>query len=136
MSTIGVVSSVNGVITVEVIKSVTEVKVEVIKSVTEVTVEHVGIQGLKGDTGAPGDLTSRFETVSKNLLSWDFTISRTSGDIVSIIYTDGVSTIVKTFNYTTGDLTSIVLSGDTPAGIDLIKTLGYTAGNLTSVTYS
>jgi hypothetical protein len=77
-----------------------------------------------------------YETVSKNILSWNATLSYTSGDLTSISYTDGVSTIVKTFNYTTGDLTSIVLSGDTPAGIDLIKTLGYTAGNLTSVTYS
>lgn len=81
-------------------------------------------------------LGEAFETVSKNLRSWNATLNYTSGDLSSITYTDGVDTITKTFNYTSGDLTSIVLSGDTPAGIDLTKTLSYTSGDLTNITYS
>jgi hypothetical protein len=59
---------------------------------------------------------------------------------------DGIDTIVydlggglsitKTFNYTLGVLTSIVLSGDTPSGIELTKTFGYIGVDLTSVIYS
>ena len=85
---------------------------------------------------ASSGIQAAYETVSKNILSLDATLTYTSGDLTSISYTDGTNTIVKTFNYTSGDLTSIVLSGDTPAGIDLTKTLEYTTGNLTSVTYS
>jgi len=87
-------------------------------------------------SGGGGGLAETFETVSKNLKSWDGTFNYVEGALSSIVYTDGVDTITKTFNYTTGVLTSIVLSGDTPAGIDLTKTLGYTSGDLTSITYS
>ena len=49
----------------------------------------------------------------------------------------GGLSIVKTFNFDVdGILTSIVLSGDTPSGIDLTKTLNYTGDDLTSVEYS
>lgn len=77
-----------------------------------------------------------FESVSKNIKSWGYSLNYTGGNLTSIVYTDGVSTITKTLNYTSGDLTSIVLSGDTPAGIDLTKTLTYTSGDLTGVAYS
>jgi len=77
-----------------------------------------------------------FESVSKNIKSWDYTFNYTTGVLTSIVYTDGVSTITKTFNYTTGLITSIVLSGDTPAGIQLTKTLNYTGANLSGVAYS
>lgn len=83
-----------------------------------------------------GKLNETFETVSKNLKSWNNTFNYVSGTLSSIVYTDGVDTITKTFNYTGGVLTSIVLSGNTPAGINLTKTLGYTSGNLTLITYS
>jgi hypothetical protein len=77
-----------------------------------------------------------YETVSKNLDSWDAVLSYTSGDLTSITYSDGIFTIIKTFNYTVGELTSIVLSGDTPLQIDLTKTFTYLSGNLSEVTYS
>lgn len=89
-----------------------------------------------GDTIPAGLIGGYFETVSKNLKSWDYTLNYTSGDLTSIVYTDGVDTITKTLNYTSGDLTSIVLSGDTPSGIDLTKTLSYTSGDLTGIAYS
>lgn len=77
-----------------------------------------------------------FETVSKNLNSWDASFNYLSGQLSAINYTDGASTITKTFNYTGTQLTSIVLSGDTPLGINLTKTLSYTGSDLTSVSYS
>ena len=44
--------------------------------------------------------------------------------------------VVKTFNYVATVLTTIILSGDTPAGITLTKTLSYTGPDLTGVAYS
>lgn len=84
-----------------------------------------------------GALTESFETVSKNLRSFPYTLIYTSGVLTSIDYDlGGGLSILKTLNYTSGVLTSIVLSGDTPAGIDLTKTLTYTGGVLTGVSYS
>jgi len=83
-----------------------------------------------------GFIETNFETVSKNLKSWNATFNYVGGVLSSIAYTDGIDTITKTFNYTGGILTSIVLSGDTPSGIDLTKTLGFTSQDLTSITYS
>ena len=84
-----------------------------------------------------GSASDSFETVSKNLSSYDYTLNYTSGDITSIDYDlGGGNTITKTLNYTSGDITSIVLSGDTPGGIDLTKTLNYTGSDITSITYS
>jgi hypothetical protein len=77
-----------------------------------------------------------FESVSKNIKSWDYVLNYTVGVLTSIVYTSGIYTITKTLNYTTGTLTSLVLSGDTPSGITLTKTLNYTTGVLTSVAYS
>jgi hypothetical protein len=77
-----------------------------------------------------------FETVSKNLKAWNSTLAYSLGKLTTITYTEGPDTIVKTFNYTGDKLTSIVLSGDTPAGIDLTKTLTYTGDSLTGVAYT
>ena len=74
-----------------------------------------------------------FETVSKNLDASGAVLAYSSGNLASITYANGV---VKTLNYTGDTLTSVVLSGATPAGIDLTKTLTYTGDDLTGVTYS
>jgi hypothetical protein len=74
-----------------------------------------------------------FETVSKNLKAYDFTLNYTAGELTSVVYSNGVT---KTLSYTSGELTTITLSGSTPGGIDLIKTLTYTSGELTAVAYS
>lgn len=81
-----------------------------------------------------GGISNTFETVSANLSAYDATLNYNgSGDITSIVYSNGVT---KTFNYTGADITSIVLSGSTPDGIELTKTLSYTDGNVTGITYS
>jgi hypothetical protein len=75
-----------------------------------------------------------FETVSKNLPSSDAVYAYLpSGDLYTITYSNGV---VKTFNYTSNLLSSIVLSGTTPSGIELTKSLTYSVNDLVAVTYS
>jgi hypothetical protein len=78
-----------------------------------------------------------FETVSKNLKSYPYVITYDGNDIDYITYNlGGGDSIVKTFNYTLSVLTSVVLSGDTPSGMELTKTLIYTGDNLTGIEYS
>ena len=100
------------------------------------TINNQSILGSGNLTISGGSAAETFETVSKNIKSWDNTLNYTNSVLSSIVYTDGVDTIIKTLNYTNSVLISIVLSGDTPSGIDLTKTLGYTSGDLTSITYS
>jgi hypothetical protein len=110
----------------------------VVPSAVEVTAPITfGYKGDKGDKGDTGDSWQQsFETVSKNLINYPSALNYTGADLTSIDYTTGGGTITKTFGYTAGVLTSITLSGDTPAGIATTKTLGYTAGVLTSINYS
>ena len=77
-----------------------------------------------------------FESVSKNIKSYPSVLNYTGGILTSVVYTVPAGTITKTFNYTLGKLTSIVLSGDTPNGINLTKTLTYTGDSITVVGYS
>jgi hypothetical protein len=75
-----------------------------------------------------------FETVSKNLSATDATLNYTDGVLTSIVYTS--AGITKTLAYGPDGLATVTLSGATPGGIDLVKTFNYTGGNLTSFTYS
>lgn len=77
-----------------------------------------------------------FETVSKNLSSYNAAFNRTGDDLTSIVYTTDGGTITKTLTRTGENLSSIVLSGDTPGGIDLTKTFTRTGDDITSITYS
>lgn len=77
-----------------------------------------------------------FETVSKNIKAWNYSLNYAVSNLTSIVYTSGLDSITKTFNYIGPDVTSIVLSGSTPSGISLTKTLGYSLGKLTTITYS
>lgn len=82
-------------------------------------------------------LTQSFETINKNLSAYPAQLNyNQAGDLSTIVFTLPSGTITKTFNYTSGDLTSIVLSGSTPSGINLTKSFAYTNGNLTGVSYS
>jgi len=96
-----------------------------------------GLTGDKGDKGDPGEVEDSFETLSKNLKVYPYTLTYGVDGVDTIVYDlGGGLSITKTFNYTLGVLTSIVLSGDTPVDIDLTKTFHYTGVDLTSVTYS
>jgi hypothetical protein len=82
-------------------------------------------------------INNKFETVSKNLNSYPYVLVYGIYGLSTITYNlGGGNYIVKTFNYTLGVLTSIVLSGDIPSGIEHIKTFHYTGNDLTSITYS
>jgi hypothetical protein len=73
-----------------------------------------------------------FESVSKNIRSWNAVSSTTN----SISYSDGVSTIVKTITKPDAVTIVITLTGDTPAGIDLVKTITLNGANLPTWSYS
>lgn len=78
-----------------------------------------------------------FETVNHNLDAYPKTINYVSGVVTTITYTKpDLTTITKTFGYTAGKLTTVTLSGSTPADIDLTKTLVYSGDDLVSVSYS
>lgn len=81
-------------------------------------------------------LQEEFETVAKNLKSYPNARSYTGARLDSVTYTVPGGTIVKTLNYTGDKLTSIVLSENTPSGIELTKTLTWSGDNLTGVAYS
>jgi hypothetical protein len=102
----------------------------------------IGATGATGFTGATGpsgggSAADTFEVVSKNLAARDAAFAyNLSGQLSTITYTWDTNSVIKTFNYTDGKLTSIVLSGDTPSGIDLTKTFVYDADAIVQVTYS
>jgi hypothetical protein len=83
-------------------------------------------------TGGGGGADS-FETVNRNLDASDAAIAYSGDQISTITYANGV---VKTFSYGVDGLSTVVLSGSTPGGIDLTKTLTYSAGQLSGFTYS
>lgn len=91
-----------------------------------------GIQGEQGIQGPTGLFEASFESVSKNLKSWNV-VSSTSN---SLSYSDGVSTVVKTITKPNATTVILTLSGDTPAGIDLIKTITLNGSNLPTWVYS
>lgn len=100
-------------------------------------VAGTGIQITEQNYGFPvisKESADTFETVSKNLDASDATpVYDVSGNLTSIEYANGIT---KTLNYTGDNLTSVVLSGSTPSGIDLTKTLSYTGDILTGWAYS
>ena len=85
---------------------------------------------------ATGGVSETFESVLRNIKSYDCTVNYSSNKISTIVYTTGTGTITETVNYSGDVITSIVLSGDTPSGIDLTKSFNYTGTNITSFTYS
>lgn len=85
---------------------------------------------------ASGSAADSFESVSQNIGDWNKAFAYTGSDLTTITYTKLAETIVKTFNYSGGNLSTIVLSGDTPDGIPLTKTFAYSGENVSSITYS
>lgn len=82
-------------------------------------------------------LGDSFESVSKNLKAYPYTLNYTGGNLTTIVYNLGSGNfITKTLNYTTNQLTSVVLSGNLPSGIATTKTLTYSSGILSSISYS
>lgn len=111
------------------------------KTVSLIELDDVDISGLTKVNGkyvlGGGSSAETFESVSKNIQSYPYTLAYSSGDVSTITYDlGGGLEIVKTFGYTSGDVTSITLSGDTPSGIDLVKTITYSGGAVDNITYT
>ena len=104
--------------------------------------DNAGVMEVKDDGGnwvplGSGGGAETFETVSKNLKAYPYEIAYSGGNVSTITYDlGGGLEIVKTFGYTSGDVTSITLSGNTPVSIDLVKTISYVDGNVDTVSYS
>jgi len=86
--------------------------------------------------GSSDPVATTFETINQNLNSYPKQLGYTLGKLTAILYTVGSSSITKTLGYAGDTLETIVLSGDTPAGINLTKTLVYSSGDLVNVLYS
>jgi hypothetical protein len=96
--------------------------------------QWVEVGGLRNE-GSTSTAEETFETVSKNLKSFNFTLAYNGANKLSTLtYSNG---IIKTLSYNgSGQLSTVVLSGSTPAGISLTKTLTYTSGKLTGIAYT
>lgn len=78
-----------------------------------------------------------FENISRNAYSWPATKTYSNGRLATTVYTTDDGTITKTLNYdASGAITSIVLSGDVPAGVPTTKTITYASGFVTGQSYS
>jgi hypothetical protein len=99
---------------------------------------NVSISAIGGGGGGGNGVADSFETINKNLGAYEATLYYDGNGVLSnIVYTKPDSnTITKTLNFTGSILNSIVLSGNTPAGITLTKTLNYSNDILIGYNYS
>lgn len=89
--------------------------------------------------GAPGtSFVETFETVSRNLNVYPYTLNYNAGKLNTIVYDLGSGqSITKTFTYTSDLLTSITLSGDLPPALtQTTKTFTYSGTTLSAINYS
>jgi len=92
--------------------------------------------GAKGSAGATGIIPQTYESISKNLNTYPYTITR-SGNLVSYItYTTPNGNYVKNYYYIQGVLSYVTISGALLGSSVYTKTLNYTSGVITSVSYS
>lgn len=97
-----------------------------------------------GESVESGDLEDEiieaaktFETVSQGLDALPKALSYTLGKLTQVVYTKAdLTTITKTLTYVGDQLSTITLSGNTPADINLTKTLIYSGDILTGASYS
>lgn len=140
------VDEVNEVVQIDVIEANESINLMATEQVTLVDISvaeaeeliQVAInEGPEGPQGPPGTVEDTFETISKNIKAYPFTIEYFEGNPIRIIYDlGGDESVIKTFGYTDELLTSITLSGNVPNGITLIKNLNYSQGNLVGVSYN
>lgn len=84
-----------------------------------------------------GSAKTTFETIAKNLLAYDITATTETPTLITQTYDAPGGAIIKSISFDASGLpTQIVLSGNTPAGIDLTKTFDFTGRDIPLVTYS
>jgi hypothetical protein len=102
------------------------------------TLNRVIVLKSVGQQGPAGGFRESYETLSKNLREFPYSITyNLLGLIDEVTYTTIDGDIIKKFNYTSGNLTSVVFSGAVPSGISTTKTFSYDlSGKITGATYS
>jgi hypothetical protein len=99
----------------------------------------IQIKNENGTWAAPGGGSSvtTFETINKNLLSYNVTATTESATLITQTYNGPNGDIIKSISFDSSGLpTTIVLSGDTPAGINLTKTFDFSSQEIPLITYS
>jgi len=76
-----------------------------------------------------------FETVSKNLRQYPYTIEYQLGNLDKIVYATPSGIITKTFVYLANKLDQIILSGEIDGLTENTKKFNYTDNKLTSINY-
>lgn len=79
--------------------------------------------GFNGASISDGAGVETFESVSGNAKSYPYQLIYTGSTLTSINYITPTGTITKTLNRTNGKVSSVVLSGAIPVGINTIKTI-------------
>lgn len=103
---------------------------------TGLTWQVTATTGAKGAPGATGIIATSYESISKNLNTYPYVISRSGNLISNITYTTPSGDYVKNYHYTFGVLDYVTISG-VPLGSSVYtKTLNYVSGVITSVSYS
>ena len=82
-------------------------------------------------------IANTFEALSKNIKSYPYALVRTGSTITSIQYTTPSTDIItKTFNYTSGKISSISITGVPLANVVYTKTLAYSGADITGASYT
>lgn len=91
----------------------------------------------KYEPGNGGSLSDTFETVLRNIKCYPSAVTYNVDNLIdTVVYTLPAGSITQNVTYTGRYISTIVLSGDTPSGIDLVKTFNYTGYLISSITYS
>lgn len=80
--------------------------------------------------------SATFESLSKNISSYPFSINRTGAVITSVEYTTPSGVITKAFTYIDGQITQIDISGIPLGASTYTKTLSYVNGEIQGASYS
>lgn len=109
----------------------TEDNTILVENFTEAILVEVG-------DGVAGEAAETYETINRNLKANDATFFYTvDSDIDYIEYNTPGGTITKTFNYDVdSNITSVVLSGDLPGGVDTTKSFSYTGEDISNIAYT
>jgi hypothetical protein len=84
----------------------------------------------------PTGFRTNYETIARNLSQYPYVVNKSGDIITSIVYTtDPSNTITKTFNYSSGILSYIVITG-TALGATYTKTLTYAGNDIVGASYT
>jgi len=99
-----------------------------------------GGEGVTGNLNVGGFITGNlgfasYETITKNLNSYPYTINYSGTYISNIVYTVPGGTITKTYSYGNSLISSVALTGSVLPHV-FTKNLVYTGNSVTSATYT